>query len=46
MVREEDIIEAGRRFDLVDNKIASFSPALAAMRLVMPTRLRGDGSAR
>lgn len=35
-VREVDVIEAGRAFDLVDNKIASFSDTLAAMRLVVP----------
>lgn len=40
-VGEKDIIEAGKAFDLVDNKIASFSPSLAAMRLVVPLRLRG-----
>ena len=35
-VREADVIESGRAFDLVDNKIASFSDTLAAMRLVVP----------
>lgn len=35
-VREVDVIEAGRAFDLVDNKIASYSATLAAMRLVVP----------
>jgi hypothetical protein len=35
-VREVDVIDAGRAFDLVDNKIASFSATLAAMRLVVP----------
>jgi hypothetical protein len=35
-VRDVDVIEAGRAFDLVDNKIASFSDTLAAMRLVVP----------
>ncbi len=39
-VREEDIIEAGRAFDLVDNKIASFSDTFAAMRLVVPLNHR------
>jgi hypothetical protein len=39
-VREEDIIAAGRAFDLIDNKIASFSDALAAMRLVVPLASR------
>jgi hypothetical protein len=35
-VRDVDVIDAGRAFDLVDNKIASFSATLAAMRLVVP----------
>ncbi len=39
-VREVDVIEAGRVFDLVDNKIASFSDTLAAMRLVVPLNQR------
>jgi hypothetical protein len=39
-VREVDIIEAARAFDLVDNKIASFSDTLAAMRLVVPLNQR------
>ena len=39
-VRDVDIIEAGRASDLVDNKIASFSDTLAAMRLVVPLNLR------
>ena len=39
-VREEDIIDAGRAFDLVDNKIASFSDTVAAMRLVVPLNQR------
>lgn len=34
------IIEAARRSDLVDNKIASFSDTLAAMRLVIPLARR------
>lgn len=41
VVREVDVIDAGRRFQMVDNKIASFSPTLAAMRLVIPLALRG-----
>ena len=41
-VRETDVIEAGRAFDLVDNKIASFSATLAAMRLVVPLNQRGN----
>ena len=39
-VREVDVIEAGRAFHLVDNKIASFSDTLAAMRLVVPLNQR------
>jgi hypothetical protein len=39
-VREVDVIDAGRAFDLVDNKIASFSDTLAAMRLVVPLNQR------
>jgi hypothetical protein len=39
-VRETDVIDAGRAFDLVDNKIASFSDTLAAMRLVVPLNQR------
>ena len=39
-VRELDVIDAGRRHRLVDNKIASFSETLAAMRLVIPLGLR------
>jgi hypothetical protein len=39
-VRELDVIEAGQRHRLVDNKIASFSDTLAAMRLVIPVGLR------
>ncbi len=39
-VREADVIAAGGRFGLVDNKIASFSDSLAAMRLVIPLALR------
>lgn len=39
-VRDVDVIEAGRAFDLVDNKIASFSDTVAAMRLVVPLKHR------
>jgi hypothetical protein len=39
-VRDVDVIEAGRAFDLIDNKIASFSATLAAMRLVVPLNQR------
>ncbi len=37
---DTDIIEAAKRSYLVDNKIASFSDTLAAMRLVIPLALR------
>lgn len=40
-IREIDVIEAARRFGLVDNKIASFSDRIAAMRLVVPLANRG-----
>jgi hypothetical protein len=40
-VREVDVIEAGKSFGLVDNKIASYSDAYAAMRLVVPLARRG-----
>jgi hypothetical protein len=40
-LRETDVIDAGRAFELVDNKIASFSDTLAAMRLVVPLDHRG-----
>jgi hypothetical protein len=39
-VREVDVIDAARAFDLVDNKIASFSDTVAAMRLVVPLNQR------
>jgi hypothetical protein len=39
-VHDVDVIDAGRAFDLVDNKIASFSATLAAMRLVVPLNQR------
>ena len=37
---EVEIIDAARAAGLVDNKIASFSDELAAMRLVVPLALR------
>jgi hypothetical protein len=40
-VRDVDVIDAGQRHRLVDNKIASFSDELAAMRLVIRITLRG-----
>ena len=45
-IREVDIIEAARAFDLVDNKIASFSDTFAAMRLVVPLASRGSRGER
>lgn len=39
-IKEVDIIDAGKRAGLVDNKIASFSDGLSAMRLVIPLSLR------
>jgi hypothetical protein len=39
-IKEVDVIEAGKRAGLVDNKIASFSDRLSAMRLVIPIALR------
>lgn len=46
-VREVDVIEAAKEAGLVDNKIASFSDTVAAMRLVVPLarRARGSGAA-
>ena len=35
-VSETEIIDAAKRQGLVDNKVASFSEALSAMRLVIP----------
>lgn len=39
-VTEMDIIDAGKRHGLVDNKIASFSDTLSATRLVIPVSQR------
>lgn len=39
-LRDTDLIDAGLAAGLVDNKIASFSDTLAAMRLVIPLALR------
>jgi hypothetical protein len=41
-VGELDGIEAGRHHRLVDNKIASFSDTLTAMRLVIPVAIRDE----
>lgn len=42
-VTDVDIIERARESGLVDNKIASFSDELAAMRLVIPLSQRAPG---
>jgi hypothetical protein len=39
-IKETDVIEAGKRAGLVDNKIASLSDELSAMRLVIPVARR------
>jgi Protein of unknown function (DUF3052) len=39
-IKEVDVIEAGKRAGLVDNKIASFTDRLSAMRLVIPLARR------
>jgi hypothetical protein len=39
-IKEVDVIDAGKRAGLVDNKIASFSDTLSAMRLVIPLARR------
>jgi Protein of unknown function (DUF3052) len=39
-IRETDVIDAGKRAGLVDNKIASLSPTVSAMRLVIPLARR------
>ena len=39
-IKEVDVIAAGKRAGLVDNKIASFSESLSAMRLVIPLARR------
>jgi hypothetical protein len=39
-IKEVDIIDAGIKAGLVDNKIASFSETLSAMRLVIPLARR------
>jgi hypothetical protein len=39
-IKEVDVIDAGKRAGLVDNKIASFSDTLSAMRLVIPVARR------
>jgi hypothetical protein len=41
-IKEVDIIDLGKRSGLVDNKIASFSDTVSAMRLVIPVALRGS----
>ena len=39
-IKETDVIEAGKRAGLIDNKIASFADDLSAMRLVIPVARR------
>jgi hypothetical protein len=39
-IKDVDVIDAGIRAGLVDNKIASFSETLSAMRLVIPLARR------
>ena len=39
-IKEVDVIDAGIRAGLVDNKIARFSETLSAMRLVIPLARR------
>ena len=39
-IKEVDVIDAGLRAGFVDNKIASFSDELSAMRLVIPLSRR------
>jgi hypothetical protein len=39
-IKEVDVIDLGKRSGLVDNKIASFSDTVSAMRLVIPLTLR------
>ena len=45
-VTDVEIIDAAKRRGLVDNKIASFSETLSAMRLVIPLAMRPAGGAR
>jgi len=39
-IKETDVIDAGKRARLVDNKIASVSPTVSGMRLVIPVARR------
>jgi Protein of unknown function (DUF3052) len=39
-IKETDVIEAGKRAGLVDNKIASLSDEVSAVRLVIPVARR------
>jgi hypothetical protein len=41
-LRDVDVIDAAKAANLVDNKVASFSPSHTALRLVIPVALRGD----
>jgi hypothetical protein len=42
-IRDVDVIQAAKANDLVDNKVASFSPTHTALRLVIPVTLRPRG---
>ena len=39
-LRDVDVIDAGRSFDMIDNKVVNFSDAHSAIRLVIPRALR------
>ena len=39
-MRDVEVMAAAREHDLVDNKVASFSPTRTAIRLVIPVALR------
>jgi hypothetical protein len=39
-IKDTDVIDAGKRARLVDNKIASISPTISGMRLVIPVARR------
>jgi hypothetical protein len=39
-IRDVEVIAAAREYDLIDNKVASFSSARTARRLVIPVALR------
>lgn len=39
-IKEMDVIDAGKEFGLVDNKVVAFSPTHTAERLVIPIKSR------